>query len=472
LNEKNGQGNSIAQYLTDHKYKVVSADSLLIDSDARIRLIISYLKIRNRTSNQREFMKFADLYLRLQSTQPELDYIALFDVDASGRRKFNAKRFISTHFKSESDFFISYTNLYDLIQKFYDLCHWSETHDIYLHHFADICFNFQLGRKVDLNSFLEYYESNRKKLAIQSPKTNDAIQIMTVHKSKGLQFPVVILPNVDYNTGAKGEYLIAGDNQVFYRKPKKESPIAAIRTFTTHELNQCFMDKLNLLYVAMTRPVHRLYVFNVYDKSNMGKSFHELLVSSYPSAKIDNLVHLQLGVEESVSLKVAHDVFYQPEEFGDRLWYPELVVRQGFENDHTLLGNAFHSIMATCNSMVDIDENIAQLLDNSALLPAQIAPLKAMVERILTDEKYLSWINNAEQTYNETWILSSDTSLLRPDKVFEMSNRIIVIDFKTGKEAPNHKRQLEAYKKILFAMKSKPVEGFIYYAQPGNWVPC
>ena len=472
LNEKNGQGNNIAQYLTDHNYKVVSADSLLIDSDARIRLMISYLKIRNRTSNQREFMKFADLYLRLHSAQPELDYLALFDIDASGRRKFNAKRFILTHFKSESQFYVPYTNLYDLIQKFYDLSHWSETQDIYLHHFADICFNFQLGRKVDLNSFLEYYESNRKKLAIQSPKTNDAIQIMTVHKSKGLQFPVVILPNVDYNTSAKGDYLIAGDNQVFYRKPKKESPIKAIRAFTIHELNQCFMDKLNLLYVAMTRPVHRLYVFNVYEKSNMGKSFHELLVSSYPLAQIDSLVHLQLGEEEVVNLKVENDVFYQPEEFGDRLWYPELVVRQGFENDHTMLGNAFHTVMATCNSMVDVDENIAQLLDNSALLPAQITPLKAMVERILTDENYQNWVTNAEQTFNETWILSPDASLLRPDKIFEMSDHIIVIDFKTGQEASNHKSQLGAYKKILSEMKSKPVEGLIYYAQTGNWVPC
>jgi hypothetical protein len=102
----------------------------------------------------------------------------------SNAKRFSKDEFLSMinenhlevmYFHQEEAFFINYTNLYDLIQKFYDLMGWQETQDVYLHHFADLSFNFQIGRKVDLNSFIEYYEKNQHKLAIQFPKTNDAV---------------------------------------------------------------------------------------------------------------------------------------------------------------------------------------------------------------------------------------------------------------------------------------------------------
>ena len=472
LNEKNKQGNNIAKFLTNNGYNVVSADSLLIYSDARIRLIISYLKIRNRTSNQREFMKFAELFLRLCNPEPELEYLSLFDTEPNGKKRFNSNRFIQTHFTSELHFYMNYTNLYDLIQKFYDLIGWKEIDDIYLHHFADICFNFQIGRKVDLNSFLQYIDENKYKLAIQSPKSNDAIQIMTVHKSKGLQFPVVILPNIDYSIDSKSAFLIQGNQQVFYRRIKKDSPIEAIRKFTERELNQCLMDKLNLLYVAMTRPIHRLYVFNHFAKSNLGKQIHELIGSNFPVSVTNESIQLSLGIEEKVNLNESFDRFYQPEEFGERLWHPKLVIRHGFDSDQTMLGNAFHILMAKYNSLEESTQALPFLLDSSLILPNQIEPLKILISKIFNDPKYLKWINEATSIFNESWVLSPDGTLLRPDKILEFPENIIVIDFKTGKEASSHKSQVQVYKTLLTTMKRKPVEGYLYYAQTGNWIPC
>jgi ATP-dependent exoDNAse (exonuclease V) beta subunit len=473
LSEKNDQGNKIAQYLTENKYKVVSADSLLIHSDARIRLIVSYLKIRNKTSNDKEFMKFADLYLRFTNDDPELAYLALFDVNPNGRREFNVLRFITTYFHQEESFFINYTNLYDLIQKFYDLMGWQETQDVYLHHFADLSFNFQIGRKVDLNSFIEYYEKNQHKLAIQFPKTNDAVQIMTIHKSKGLQFPVVILPNVNFNiSDTMSYYLIPGADQVYYRKLSKNSPLSEIRAFSEKESNQFFMDKLNLLYVAMTRPVHRLYVFNLFESNKMGKPLHDLLVGCYPEHLTDGVLSLSLGQEEAATGQVATDTFYHPMEFGDRLWYPELVVRQGFDSDQTLLGKAFHSIMATCVTLDEVPEHIKVLEDQSEVSPDASERILHMAERVFKDATYATWIKNATNIQNEAWIMAPDGSLVRPDKIIVLVDRVIVIDFKTGQAQPKHRQQLDAYKLTLSQMYNLPIQGYLYYTQSGEWVSC
>jgi hypothetical protein len=350
---------------------------------------------------------------------------------------------------------------------------WQETQDVYLHHFADLSFNFQIGRKVDLNSFIEYYEKNQHKLAIQFPKTNDAVQIMTIHKSKGLQFPVVILPNVNFNiSDTMSYYLIPGADQVYYRKLSKNSPLSEIRAFSEKESNQFFMDKLNLLYVAMTRPVHRLYVFNLFESNKMGKPLHDLLVGCYPEHLTDGVLSLSLGQEEAATGQVATDTFYHPMEFGDRLWYPELVVRQGFDSDQTLLGKAFHSIMATCVTLDEVPEHIKVLEDQSEVSPDASERILHMAERVFKDATYATWIKNATIIQNEAWIMTPDGSLVRPDKIIVLVDRVIVIDFKTGQAQPKHRQQLDAYKLTLSQMYNLPIQGYLYYTQSGEWVSC
>lgn len=474
LSEKNNQGNEIAKFLTSHQYKVVSADSLLIHADARIRLVISYLKLRNRSSNHREFMKFADLYLRFSVDDPELAYLALFDVSDDGKRSFNAQRFTEVYFQSEDNFYLSYTNLYDLIQKFYDMLEWSETSDVYLHHFADICFNFQIGKRVDLNSFIEYYEKNQHKLAIQFPKTDDAIQIMTIHKSKGLQFPVVILPDIDFSISDRNStYLIPGKDQVYFRQLSQKSPIEEIRNFSERESEQYFMDRLNLLYVAMTRPIHRLYAFNAHSKSKLGVKIHALLCKIHPEAVVGNSLHLQLGQPEHVNIPGSTDEFIFPTEFGDRLWYPELVVRQEFDNEHTLLGKAFHAVAADCLQITELDNAIDKLLNESQINPVQVNPLTAWCQGLLKNEMYLGWIQSSDKIHNEAWIMSPDSALLRPDKIFEFQDKWIVVDFKTGQKNPKHSKQLDAYCSLLKEMKPLlQVESYLYYVSSEEWVRC
>ena len=99
---------------------------------------------------------------------------------------------------------------------------WKESEEAYLHHFADVCFAFQSTRQSDITTFNAYIDENKNSIAIQLPESRDAIKVMTIHKSKGLEFPVVIVPYCNWN------YYKANDNWVNITNEKVKLPVAAI----------------------------------------------------------------------------------------------------------------------------------------------------------------------------------------------------------------------------------------------------
>ncbi len=157
-------------------------------------------------------------------------------------------------------------------------------------------------------------------------------------------------------------------------------------------------------------------------------------------------------------------------EFDDRLWYPELVVRQGFDIDQTLLGKAFHRIMATCSTVEEVPDFIQLLEDQSEVLTEHRAVLHEMAARIFSDNTYRTWIDNAITIYSEPWIMTPEGTLVRPDKIMVQADKIMVIDFKTGKHQAAHKLQLSEYMNTLSQMMPQPVEGYLYYCQSGEWI--
>jgi ATP-dependent exoDNAse (exonuclease V) beta subunit len=473
LSEKNIQGNTIAQFLTAQGYKVVSSDSLLIHADQRIRLTLAYLQIRNKNYHPQEVMKFAELFLRLTQPNSELAYLSLFIQEPSGKRKFQAQAFFTRYFVKEENFYFKYSNLYDLIQQFYKMLGWHEIDDIYLHHFCDIVFNFQQGKRADLHSFLEYYEKNKTKLAIHFPKTEDAIQIMTIHKSKGLQFPVVIIPSMDFNIkDTMSYYLIDGGDQVFYRKLSEKSPINAIREFTEEESDQYLMDKINLWYVALTRPIHRLYFFNLYERG--GKMIHDILSMNYPEGANDSTWAITLGEEEPVSLDSKKIEYYTPEDIGDCLWHPELAIRKEDYAEDTRMGEAFHAIMATCESAENAEGILAKMEQEGVIYAYEKERLQSMVVDLLEDPTYKQWLSEAASIKSEAWIMDKTFKLMRPDKIIELPDKIIVVDFKTGERKAQHADQLKNYVAVIpqGIEPPKPVLGFLYYTQTKEWVSC
>jgi ATP-dependent exoDNAse (exonuclease V) beta subunit len=207
LAETNAIANEWSIILKEAGHKIISAESLLIDNDLRVNLTISYLKRRLKPATLSEIKRFAEIYFRSQDAFSFKSYSSYLKKGTNKEGKvytyFDNEAFIVDQFGSTEHFFFNYENIYDLVQGFYKLMGWNELKDPYLHHLADFVYDFEQNRGPDLSGIIDVYQEKKKILAIQTPPSDDAIIVMTIHKSKGLEFPVVILPNCDFDTSIK-----------------------------------------------------------------------------------------------------------------------------------------------------------------------------------------------------------------------------------------------------------------------------
>jgi len=123
---------------------------------------------------------------------------------------------------------------------------------------------FDQGGSRDADEFLAYASS----YAVREPDTHNAVQVMTVHKSKGLTFDCVILPDVEGNklTEVRRGIGVKRDRErhvewVFDLPPsdlvKADDMLAAFRT--DQEADSAY-EELCKFYVALTRAKHANYI--------------------------------------------------------------------------------------------------------------------------------------------------------------------------------------------------------------------
>ena len=474
LTETNKLGNSLAIGLTERKYQVVSQDSLLVSKDAQVQLILSYLRRRASPKKTTETKRFAELFFRLHGAYSTADYLGYFEVvqkDGKSIRIFNDTRFLKDHFGGTTSFFTTYESVYDLVQKFMKLMDWKETEEPYLHHFMDVIYGFQLARQSDIHHFLEFFDAQKDKIALQMPDTQSALKIMTIHKSKGLEFPVVIIPNMDFTTtmNPQGKYLMEVRDKILYAFPGKNQQIPELNAFAKDENNLILLDKMNLFYVGMTRPELRLYALNDFEKGKFGAMIHDQLEGLNLGMTKDGL--LQIGQSEPISKKEdSTDNLYLPVDFSQRLWYPDIVFRKVFQDETEIqqeeqrFGNDFHLLMSLCQSNVDTDQVLAKLLKDGNIEQKNEQRLRECAQAFWMKMEEGNYLQNIEKSLNEQVVLAGENDVKKPDKVFVKSEEVIVIDFKTGKINQKHMEQIVAYSKLLEEIFKKPVRCLLYYS--------
>jgi ATP-dependent exoDNAse (exonuclease V) beta subunit len=296
-----------------------------------------------------------------------------------------------------------------------------------------------------------------------------------LHKSKGLEFPVVILPKLDLSIKVhnRAKFLIEAGDKILYGNLSKKSSLADIVGFTERELSLTFLDKLNLCYVALTRPVQRLYAFNYFKKGNLGELIHTKIEQNFSYERTENgELLLEFGIEKKVQQEDKPDgeQFYVPTELSKRLWYPDVVFRRMSDTEKQELlkeqrfGNYFHALMAHCNTQSAIEISLSELIQTGEIDPEY---------RLLLSEKANIFFNqtialfeDAEEIINEQLILiPGDFSDKRPDKIIVKENELIVFEFKTGKKSDRHRPQLIGYQSALREIFDKPIKLFLYYTE-------
>ena len=465
----------IAKHLIQNGFAVQSSEGLRIASHVSVQIIIQLLKLSVADEST------AQIYLR-DSVENLEQYATLI----------NKARQLP---------------LYDHIQALIDglKLHEREGATPYLTAFQDLVFKFTQSKVADTNLFLKYWEQKQDKATIAAPKTNNAITIMNIHSSKGLEFDIVIIPFFNWDLAAMHK------NDIIWCKPNTQPfntlPLVPVypsptllrsyfaEDYIQEQLAQ-YTDNLNLTYVALTRARYRIYIYGQQYTTNSKKEIQINNVGQLFSFLIqqqldDNLTYTSLNStdtdtstdcknipplppkEQKQEDKNIHikESKYISTPLNDRL---VLHNRQADENEKddteniVELGNSMHLWLANIRTWEDAQPALQRLIVkddiNTQLIDTMQQQLMAL-KNLIINNQHNDWFTNEYHILTEQEIITTSPQKYRPDRIMIKDKQAIVIDYKFGhQQSPTYIEQIRDYILLLREL-GYTTKGYIIYNQ-------
>ncbi|MGB6268692.1 MAG: UvrD-helicase domain-containing protein, partial [Olleya sp.] len=272
LVRKKKEGVAIAEFLSQKGIKITSSETMLIDNSEDVKLVVNIFRLLINPKNLEVKIKI-------------LDYVASSNniIDKHHYFKTNLELPLQAFFESFKQFAIhcdpselSQLSLYDMAESIVRNFNLTKVSNAFIQYFLDVVLEFSQKQISDILGFLEYYDTKKDNLNIVSPSNQNAIQIMTIHKSKGLEFPVVIFPyaHLDIYKEVEPQEWFPLDKEAFngfsetllnFNKDFENYGDIGETIYLKHRAEQ-ELDNINLLYVALTRPIEQLHVISKLEK--------------------------------------------------------------------------------------------------------------------------------------------------------------------------------------------------------------
>jgi ATP-dependent exoDNAse (exonuclease V) beta subunit len=338
-----------------------------------------------------------------------------------------------------------------------------------------------IGKNNDLHRFIEWWKEHRHKLSAAAVNNPDAVQIMTIHKSKGLEFPVVIFPHFIEKSKPSPlwidvpkdicelptAYITVDANKENEALDSEDSD--DLTEEISLEKKRRYLDDINNLYVACTRAASRMYFLQEKGGSAFNKMIDETLSNIFTEYKLTGTA--EFGVQELHQTKQATaQPIHVPQLKGKEMLLPRLKLRSKLQRDtpEIIYGKLLHDCFSLLKTASDLDAVLETVLKGRADAGKHREKLTQDIQQVLTHTTAAEWFDGAASVYCEREMIASNGATLRPDRVVVFQNKVVVVDYKTGKESPNHSKQVNEYKQELERIYSMPIEGYLLYTDgPG-----
>jgi len=465
LVRNNKYGVEIAEALNnlEQPIPVVSQESLLLKNDLKIELLHHFILLVTTYTDELK----VDFLLK---------WFTYKTIDAGQIHQLIDKRFNinpSEFYASLEEYDISfnadtYNNLpfYNRIEYMVESLGFTVTSNAYLQFYLDEVLDFSRTRSKNIHDFLEHWENYKDKLSISTSENSNAVNIMTIHKSKGLQFPVVIYAYANFNLSSlnKAYDWIPLDEEAFgipvtYQRISNSVKALNKDFQLAYETNvrKTELANINTAYVCMTRAEDQLYVLIDPPRDKANLDLREML-TNYLSSKhvfVEDQSVYHFGEKEPVKAR-------EPSESPSI--YNNLSSYNAVRFLHTLTANEDGKALSVeAGFGIKIHKVLEQITYSSKYFNQPFEnEFQSQVKQILTHPQLMSFYAKPWQVYNEVEIAFKN-ELLRIDRLCVKADEAVIIDYKTGAETPKDIQQITNYKKAIESLGYSNIQAYLVY---------
>lgn len=494
LCRSNNKGSQVARYLLRNQVPVISSESLLLNQSEEVIFFLASLRLllnRHDSVAASEWLEYliSNKWIKTSvSLHQVLAEAGLFPLP-SGNKAINwhdvtkellCKNGISFGFSQ-----LSFLNLYDICELITRTFFTQGAPNPFVTFFMNAVFEYSEKNSLSIADFLQWWDEFGYKYSLVVPRGLNAVQVMTIHKSKGLQFPVVIFPFADMEpkkptrdgTWITPEHPSLRELKAVWLKfSGKALENTPYQTLFEDEMERTMLDLLNLAYVAFTRPREKLFVFSKTPaelKSGSRPSLPQMLQAclSGMEAKSEEKNSFSFGTFDPADTdrEPQTEVDSPLQKVLSRSWTAGLRMRSNQEErgvasaEQRERGKLLHRAMEQILTTHDIRPVLARMRAEGEIDSIIEEEWTTRIEELLTLTSLAPCFAPGAKIKAEAGLFDEHGNFYRPDRVIMFDDRTVVIDYKTGKEYPSHIEQIEHYASLLEKMGYPAVEKMLLY---------
>jgi ATP-dependent exoDNAse (exonuclease V) beta subunit len=481
-----------------YNFSVVSNDSLLLSNSHVINFIISALNVVNDPSDMISRAAMLRLYLLAKGAEGAEDAPLVSNSLVDDSQRFFPENYILTLEK------IKQMPLFEAVENIISFFHLGDYswNVAYLNTFQDYVVSFSGRGNSDFHSFLDWWETTGMKKSVVLPSNQEAMRILTIHKSKGLEFKVVILPflswGLDHMASNQPTLWVTPSEPPFNElgvlpvKYGKDLTGTIFSDSFKEEKQSVYLDNINLLYVALTRAIDAIYGFSVNnirsDSTVAGilknavcavDSVHDPVIplSKYFDAEKGVFEFGIITENKKVSVNPANISFrdYHVSQKMESLKL-KLHAENYFSGDDADLrkkinyGKLMHEVFEGINTQADIQLAVRKLVIDGKLPEEESGDLEKRILSLINTPEVSEWFKPGNEVMNEAGILLKSGDTRRPDRVIFKDGKTTIIDFKFGEENDRYIEQVDQYRRLIVDMGYTNTEAFIWYVDKNKIV--